>query len=491
MKLGSRTSHFFGSTINLWFLIFTAVQFHPLFWGSRLLPNIFALIFTNVGFCYWIEGLVFTLGKNGEEHRQRQFFMIKFLSCMIPASLIFRSEVAFLTGFILLFDFMFSFSFYLSPRRVSRVFRAVVMLVVFSLFSTIVVDSYFWKGSLYASKHGLLWPEGAVFYFNAILGKSQEWGVLPFHTYFTVFLPKVLGLAYAFGLLGFVYSIASFIYQTFNSSNEDALDTDDLITSCFNLVHKRLMFPSLLYVAFMSCLGHKEWRFLVYILPIFNLSAAVTVAKLIRAIKPDYNIAKKIFQAILTGLMCLSLMATFLLAFLSSLNYPGGEALKAVHDIAKNRGDSAPSVHIHVSAAMSGASRFGEIGQGWNYDKNETISLSDITKYDYLITYPGLQFNLSSIDWELVAEVYGLENVSRLALKPWAGRLLCTMVRGLGIPVKYNNCISTETKHQYIQSTAKSYLTLIRLDVITYVESILPVRVNFIPKQLIFRKQTK
>ena len=35
-----------------------------------------------------------------------------------------------------------------------------------------------------------------------------------------------------------------------------------------------LLFPHLCFVALLSCLGHKEWRFVVYVVPAFNIAAA-------------------------------------------------------------------------------------------------------------------------------------------------------------------------------------------------------------------------
>jgi alpha-1,6-mannosyltransferase len=112
----------------------------------------------------------------------------------------------------------------------------------------VLVDSVFWGTWVY--------PEGHVFYFNAILNKSVEWGVSPWHAYFTTHLPKLLS--------GSIVCLAYGIYY-------------DLETG------RRLLgygAPCLVYVIAYSFLGHKEWRFIAYVVPMLNVISAMGLARL-------------------------------------------------------------------------------------------------------------------------------------------------------------------------------------------------------------------
>ena len=76
--------------------------------------------------------------------------------------------------------------------------------------------------------------------------------VSPFYTYFVAFLPKLL----AFSL--------------------------PLSAAAFVIDHRirPLLWPSIVFVMLMSALGHKEWRFVIYVVPVFNMAAAKAASAL-------------------------------------------------------------------------------------------------------------------------------------------------------------------------------------------------------------------
>lgn len=70
--------------------------------------------------------------------------------------------------------------------------------------------------------------------------------VSPFRTYFTVHLPKLLMTGLPMAYVGSL--------------------SDPRISS--------MLLPYLAYILLISNLGHKEWRFIIYTVPAFNVAAA-------------------------------------------------------------------------------------------------------------------------------------------------------------------------------------------------------------------------
>lgn len=100
------------------------------------------------------------------------------------------------------------------------------------------IDSYFWDQPFF-------WPEAISLIFNVYHGKSEAWGVEPWHFYFTRHLPKMMLGAYPFAwlsALGLGWAQATVV-------------------------------PMVSAVAIASKLKHKEWRFVVYAVPSLNAGA--------------------------------------------------------------------------------------------------------------------------------------------------------------------------------------------------------------------------
>uniref|UniRef100_A0A7S2RN23 Mannosyltransferase n=1 Tax=Rhizochromulina marina TaxID=1034831 RepID=A0A7S2RN23_9STRA len=244
-------------------------------------------------------------------------------------------------------------------------FRAVgtgILCGVGVLAVTIPVDSFFWQR--------LLWPEGQVLFFNTVQNRSSEWGVSPFHWYFTSAIPRALALS------------GTLLVPAVLRGSPRHWDLRRLNTIVDSTVLPALL-PALLFVGILSILPHKELRFIFPALPLLNVCIAHGLAKLSR------SAGKRPVVFVVAGIapLAATLLFTLLVAFISGKNYPGGHALVQAHQLL----DHVPraSVHIDVAAAMSGVSRFGELrrASGWTYSKDESlVQPEDFSKFDVLVT---------------------------------------------------------------------------------------------------------
>ncbi|XP_060219015.1 dol-P-Man:Man(7)GlcNAc(2)-PP-Dol alpha-1,6-mannosyltransferase [Lycium barbarum] len=316
----------FGSQVEAFFVILTASQFHLLFYCTRPLPNILAFALVNLAYGFWFKGSLYAA-----------------LNCMVFATLVFRCDILLLIaplGLELLLTKSVSFW-----KAVTSCSAAAFL----SIGLTVLVDSVIWRR--------LLWPELEVFWFNSVLNRSSEWGTHPFHWYFTSALPRSLLAAYPLFLLGVLLDRRVFFY----------------------------ILPVLSFVLLYSKLPHKELRFIISSIPIFNFAAAVAASRV-------YNNRKKslwkfLYIAML-GLMLGSLACTAVFFMASYENYPSGYALKALHRIdGVTKNSDELSVHIDTFSAMSGISRFCEDHYPWRYSKEENISLEDfqMRNFTYLL----------------------------------------------------------------------------------------------------------
>lgn len=113
---------------------------------------------------------------------------------------------------------------------------------------TIGVDSYYWSS--------WTWPEAHGVWFNVYRNESAKWGTSPWH-YYLKHLPLLLLAAAPLGLMsGAVRAARRRVDWTVG------------------------VLPAAVMVAALSALGHKEWRFVAYVVPWLNVPAAVMAAHL-------------------------------------------------------------------------------------------------------------------------------------------------------------------------------------------------------------------
>ncbi|KAF9097107.1 dolichyl-P-Man:Man(7)GlcNAc(2)-PP-dolichol alpha-1,6-mannosyltransferase [Mortierella sp. AD031] len=379
--------HQFGRTVSLFFMIVSASQFHWLFYAGRTLPNTFALSIVNVAYSFWMKASPSahkSVTRSGTERS-----LLRMIDCLVFATVLFRSEVLILMGPIVLLE--------LAMTRIGfwKTVQEGIKAGVASVAIAVVIDSWFWQT--------WMWAEGAVFWFNAVEGKSVAWGVSPWHTYFLVLLPKIAGLALPLALAGTVV--------------EQRL--------------RRYLLPAGIFVTIYSFLGHKEWRFVIYVVPLLNLGAAITLAWILKRKTMVY----RLLAVALMGAVGLNFFSSVAQSAISSLNYPGGYALQRLHEIDLHRFAAAATVHIDGAAAETGCSRFGEIGSSvtlptfssppvdtppfllhkpWTYSKDESHShRRDYFHYTHLLT---AQPDFHKDDFEVLERVDGYAGIRRVAL---------------------------------------------------------------------------
>ncbi|KAF8469598.1 Alg9-like mannosyltransferase family-domain-containing protein [Kalaharituber pfeilii] len=324
----------FGRGIGNWYLILQSSQFHILFYASRTLPNMFAFAFTTIALAQFLSYPAQTT--QSSYRRQRLGIYI-----LTFTGIIFRSEIALLLGTHV--------ALYLFQRRTSLtkvVIPAGLTGAFIGLAITLTIDSYFWQTyshtpppfstPILTQQLGLIWPELSAFYFNAIQGSASEWGVNPWHYYFTNSIPKLLMNPFA---LLFLLPIA----LAHPASRHPAA---------------LILTPVLSFVTGYSSLPHKEWRFIVYIVPHLNLVAAMGAHWIwIRRAK---SIAYSILTLALVGSVAATFAASLLMLGISAQNYPGGEALSRLHRHLPSHMDakSKVTIHLDVPVCMTGATRF-------------------------------------------------------------------------------------------------------------------------------------
>lgn len=342
--------------IGFWYTTLLLSQFHLLYYSSRTLPNFIALPLVNFSLSKIIQG------------------DLSGLTWLAFTGIVFRLEVG-LFGLIIAIVSSLGFG-------QSNIFGNIIYLAMGTLlggFSSFCIDSYFWGRPLI--------PEIDSFIFNIVQGKSTEWGTEPWDTYFKKYLfqlfrpPVILMLA-----------IPGLINDPANDGTKFGDKKSVPHPARYSL--RILFISSILFIAAMSFQPHKEWRFIVYTIPIFTLQAANGVTNICQ--KWGLSVLNKVLIFIIGANVIISSLLSLHMGYISSFNYPGGDALQFTNNyILENYKNETVSVHMDVPACMTGITRFGELdGKFASYDKSEQDF--DITNYDIIITHNEVP------NWELL-----------------------------------------------------------------------------------------
>lgn len=124
---------------------------------------------------------------------------------------------------------------------------------------------------------------------------------------------------------------------------------------------RTLFFCSFLFVSLYSFLPHKELRFVIYVIPVFNIVGA-GACDIIWKNRGKSFVSSLLSVGILFHLVLNGVISTGFV-FVSRQNYPGGTALMELHQM---ESPLAPvNVHIDVHSAQTGISRFTQIRNHW------------------------------------------------------------------------------------------------------------------------------
>jgi alpha-1,6-mannosyltransferase len=265
------------------------------------------------------------------------------VSLLVFAAVIFRSEVAIL---------LFTLAIYLIAVPFASLEVLIPPFLIsfpIALLISVPLDSYFWQKPL--------WPELWGFYYNAVLGSSSAWGVSPWHYYFTSALPRLL--------------LNPLVYLLLIPTAWRQPSTSQAV--------KLLTIPSLLFVAIYSLQPHKEARFIFYVVPPLTAAAALGANHIYT--RRNKTLLLRLTSYLLVVSVLASFAASIAMSYVSSLNYPGGEALAHL----RRQIEEAPAprlpgsepeprqvrVHADVLSCMTGVTLFGT--SSGTLGKSETV----------------------------------------------------------------------------------------------------------------------
>jgi alpha-1,6-mannosyltransferase len=332
------------------FLLFTAAQFHLQFYLSRTLPNFLAFPVVVAALAQLIATDIPSPNANTGRRRLRLG-----LGLLVMVGIIARSEVAILSGVIFLVDLLLS----LSPvTYISTVLPSIILSIVVATAATISVDTHLWAS--------LSFPELEAILFNVVEGHASDWGVQRW-SYYLLSLPKLL----LNPLLPVLTALTVLI----------TLSTSLSVREGFRKLRYTVIAPSL-YISGFSFLAHKEWRFIIYVIPLLTASSSVSAAYVYTQRKK--SIVYRILNMVVTLSILVSLLLSVGMGLISSANYPGGSALETLHETCNATN---ARVYLDVPTRMTGATLPLCRREGWTYTKSENITVLNSPEYWQEIDY--------------------------------------------------------------------------------------------------------
>ncbi|KAL8705340.1 MAG: hypothetical protein Q9201_001539 [Fulgogasparrea decipioides] len=311
----------FGRNAANWFILFQTSGFHLMYYASRTLPNFFAFGLVTIALSQLLRG-----ARPSSKHRPSG--PQAFLALVTATGVVFRSELVLL---LIPHTILFLLTRQLNLRSIiiSGLIGGIIGLLL-----SVPIDSLSWQ-------RFPLWPELSAFNYNILHSQSSKWGTSPWHFYLTSAIPRLL-----FNPVIYIVCIPLAFAQP--ALRRPVTD---------------LILPNISFVALYSLQPHKEWRFVIYIIPPL-LTAASLGANWIW-IRRSKSSAYRILSLALVASVMGSFLASGVMLAISTLNYPGAQALNRLHEvvplyIAQNPNEIVGTVKVHMDilSCMTGITRF-------------------------------------------------------------------------------------------------------------------------------------
>lgn len=410
-----------SNLIGFWFSLLYYPLPHIIFYSSRFLPNFICLPFFNIAISMFISGDI-----------------SRSISLFLFIGIIFRFEILFFTGILIFFSINGILRNGYKLISIKELIISLIISLILSLYICFKIDSYFWNVNF-------IIPEFDSFLFNIIENNSKNWGIEPFYSYFLNYLPKLFLTQFDIViLLILIFFILSFL-NIKNNYNKLKIFKIDYVNYGVGTI-TTLMWTSLFYIIFLSINGHKEWRFLIYTIPIFCIGSANIIEFLINKIKFKFKFKRKLILIFLILLYFFSLICSFLFAIISSWNYTGGNMAQKLNLRLINQFNNSNQVmlkpiiiHWDIGTCMNGGSLFVQINDNkffrnnWEnsliepkywiiYDKTEDLNeLKEIVNdFDYWVQYDDeelIPLNDDNFEWILIDILEGYNGINFNNLK--------------------------------------------------------------------------
>ncbi|KAF1808959.1 hypothetical protein P152DRAFT_178284 [Eremomyces bilateralis CBS 781.70] len=322
----------FGTAAGTWFALFQASQFRVNYYASRTVPNMFAFGLTTYASSLFVQAISAAEPTTAQKKYQSCLYYLALVATVV------RSEIALLLIPMSLSSVLWTWKRTPAANRstsqlLSTAYNVAISPIFVGLCYGLVyclpLDTMLWFPAYHDISQGFpriarenfgklqdaaLWPELAALKFNVINGNASDWGIAPWHFYLSSAVPGLL-----LNPLTYIICIPTALLLSPRA--------------------RSMAWPCLLFIAGMSFVGHKEWRFIVYVSPILTGIAAIGAARLTEPKKSTSNtrptsskVPRRTFSATLQWwILLLSVSLTAIVSgatlFLSTMNYPGGTAL--------------------------------------------------------------------------------------------------------------------------------------------------------------------